>query len=152
MNQSVWVLNGPNLNLLGSRDPAIYGTATLADVEELCRVEAAALDLEMVFVQSNHEGVLIDKIQEAFFAGASIICNFGALTHTSIAIMDALESVTAPVVEVHISDIHQREEFRRHSYVSLASDHVIIGHGVDGYAQAMRKVRELLDARQAGPA
>ncbi len=145
MNPTVWVLNGPNLNLLGSRNPTIYGSDTLADVEDLCRREGAALALDVDCFQSNHEGVLIDKVHEAFFAGHSLVCNFGALTHTSIALMDALESVTAPVVEVHISDIHNREEFRRHSYVSLVADHVVIGKGVNGYVEALRKVRELID-------
>jgi 3-dehydroquinate dehydratase-2 len=145
MLRTVHVLNGPNLNLLGRRDQSVYGTSTLADVERLCAEEAGRVGLELVFRQSNHEGVLIDWIHEAFETGAAIVGNFGALTHTSIAIMDALAVVEAPVVEVHISDIHAREEFRHHSFVSLVADDVIIGHGVDGYPEAIRRVAQLWD-------
>ena len=144
---TVHVLNGPNLNLLGRRDPAVYGTATLADVEQLCTEAAAAHGLELVFRQSNHEGVLIDWIHEAFEAGAAVVGNFGGYTHTSIAIMDALAVVAAPVVEVHISDIHAREEFRHRSYVALVADDAVVGQGVDGYAQAIGRVAELLAER-----
>ena len=147
MTRSVHVLNGPNLNLLGRRDPAIYGTATLADVERLCADEAERVGLDLVFRQSNHEGVLIDWIHEAFEVGAAIVGNFGAYTHTSIAIMDALAVVEAPVVEVHISDIHAREGFRHRSYVSLVADDAVIGKGVDGYAEAIRRVAALLEGR-----
>ena len=145
--RQVHVLNGPNLNLLGRRDPSVYGTATLADVESLCIETAREAGLELVFRQSNHEGVLIDWIHEAFEAGAAVVGNFGAYTHTSIAIMDALAVVEAPVVEVHISDIHAREEFRHQSFVSLVADDAIIGQGVDGYAQAIRRVAALLEGR-----
>jgi 3-dehydroquinate dehydratase II len=143
VTRSVHVLNGPNLNLLGVRDTSIYGSATLADVERLCAEEAERLGLQLVFRQSNHEGVLIDWIHEAFEAGAAVVGNFGALTHTSIAIMDALAVLETPVVEVHISDIHAREEFRHHSFVTLVADDAIIGHGVDGYPEAIRRVAEL---------
>ncbi len=143
----VFVLNGPNLNLLGPRDPATYGTATLTDVEKLCTEESSRLGLTLEFRQSNHEGVLIDWIHEAFAAGAAVVGNFGAYTHTSIAIMDALAVVEAPVVEVHISDIHAREEFRHRSYVSLVADDAVIGRGVDGYAEAIRRVASLLEDR-----
>ena len=143
MSRAVHVLNGPNLNLLGRRDPAVYGTATLADVERICSDAASAAGLALVFRQSNHEGVLIDWIHEAFEAGAAVVGNFGGYTHTSVAIMDALAVIEAPVVEVHISDIHAREEFRHHSYVSLVADAAIVGQGVDGYAQAVRRVAEL---------
>jgi len=141
--RTVYVLNGPNLDLLGRRDSDIYGLASLADVERLCAEEAAALRLELVFRQSNHEGVLIEWVHEAFEAGAAIVGNFAAYTHTSIAIMDALAVMDTPVVEVHISDIHAREEFRRHSYVSLVADDAVIGKGVDGYRLALRRVAEL---------
>ena len=144
MSATVFVLNGPNLNLLGHRDPDTYGTATLADVEKLCAEEASRLGMTLEFRQSNHEGVLIDWIHEAFGAGAAVVGNFGAYTHTSIAIMDALANVEAPVIEVHISDIHAREEFRRTSYVSLVADDAVIGKGVEGYALALRRVYELL--------
>jgi 3-dehydroquinate dehydratase II len=149
---TVFVLNGPNLNLLGHRDPATYGTATLADVEKLCAEEASRLEVALEFRQSNHEGVLIDWIHEAFAAGAAVVGNFGAYTHTSIAIMDALAVLTTPVVEVHISDIHAREEFRRTSYVSLVADDAVIGEGVDGYALALRRVSELLRDENRRPA
>jgi 3-dehydroquinate dehydratase II len=145
MTRSVHVLNGPNLNLLGRRDPAVYGTATLADVEESCAEEATRLGFELVFRQSNHEGTLIDWIHEAFESGAAVVGNFGGYTHTSVAIMDALAVVEAPVVEVHISDIHAREEFRHHSYVALVADAAVIGQGVDGYPEALRRVAELWD-------
>ena len=141
--RAVHVLNGPNLNLLGRRDPAVYGTATLADVEKLCTEEAGRAGFGLVFRQSNHEGQLIDWIHEAFETGAAVVGNFGGYTHTSIAIMDALEVIEAPVVEVHISDIHAREAFRHHSYVALVADDAIVGQGVDGYAQAIRRVAEL---------
>jgi len=144
MSRSVHVLNGPNLNLLGRRDVAVYGTSTLADIEAMCAEVAGAAGLELVFRQSNHEGQLIDWIHEAFEAGAAVVGNFGALTHTSIAIMDALAVLETPVVEVHISDIHAREEFRRHSFVSLVATEAIIGQGVDGYRQAVLRVAELL--------
>jgi 3-dehydroquinate dehydratase-2 len=144
VTSTVYVLNGPNLNLLGRRDPAVYGTATLADVERLCTEEADRLGLALVFRQSNHEGQLIDWIHEAFEAGAAVVGNFGGYTHTSIAIMDALAVVEAPVVEVHISDIHAREEFRHRSYVSLVADDAVIGLGVEGYALALRRVARLL--------
>ena len=138
------VLNGPNLNLLGRRDPEVYGTATLADVEALCVTEGERLGLEVECRQSNHEGQLIDWIHEALDSGAAVVGNFGAYTHTSIAIMDALAVLTAPVVEVHISDIHAREDFRRLSYVGKVADAAVIGQGVDGYVQALREVDRLL--------
>ncbi len=145
MTHLVHVLNGPNLNMLGRRDPAVYGTATLSDVERLCVEECQRLGLDLVFRQSNHEGVLVDWIHEAVETGAAVVGNFGAYTHTSIAIMDALSMVTAPVVEVHISDIHAREEFRHRSFVSLVADDAVIGLGVEGYAIALRRVARLLD-------
>ena len=146
VTRSVMVLNGPNLNLLGRRDPEVYGTATLADVEALCVAEGERLGLEVECRQSNHEGVLIDWIHEAFGSGAAVVGNFGAYTHTSIAIMDALAVLTAPVVEVHISDIHAREEFRHLSYVGLVAGAAVVGKGVDGYAEALREVVRLWDA------
>ena len=144
-SRTVFVLNGPNLNLLGHRDPAVYGSATLADVEQLCREEGERLRLEIDFRQSNHEGELIDWVHEAFFSGAAVVGNFVAYTHTSIALMDALEPVKAPLVEVHISDIHAREEFRHQSWVGRVADDAVIGQGVAGYAEALRRVAALLD-------
>ena len=148
MTRSVVVLNGPNLNLLGRRDPEVYGTATLADVEQLCRDEAATLGLEVDPFQSNHEGALIDRVHQAFGDGAAVICNLGGYTHTSVALMDALAVLAAPVVEVHLSNIHAREEFRHRSYVALVADASIVGAGVHGYALALRHVAHLLDARK----
>ena len=141
--RTAYVLNGPNLNLLGRRDPEMYGTATLADVEQLCHDEGERLGLQVLCRQSNHEGTLIDWVHEAFESDAAVVGNFGAYTHTSIAIMDALAVVTAPVVEVHISDIHAREEFRHTSYVGLVADAQVIGRGVQGYVEALRRVVEL---------
>ena len=145
MTRSVVVLNGPNLNLLGRRDADVYGTATLADVEELCHKEAAVLGLDVELFQSNNEGALIDRIHDAFNDGAAVVGNFAAYSHTSVAIMDALAVLPTPVVEVHISNIHAREEYRRHSYVSLVADAVIVGAGVNGYVLALRHVAHLLD-------
>ncbi|HEX6517301.1 MAG TPA: type II 3-dehydroquinate dehydratase [Nocardioidaceae bacterium] len=147
MTSRVAVLNGPNLNLLGRRDPEVYGTATLADVEDLCRSEGRALGLEVDCFQSNHEGALVDRVHQAHAEGEAVVGNFGAYTHTSVAIMDALAVLTAPVVEVHLSNIHAREEFRHHSYVSRVADAVIVGAGPHGYALALRHVAHLLDAR-----
>ena len=146
----VFVLNGPNLNLLGRRDRTIYGDATLADVERLCAEEAERLGLTVDFRQSNHEGLLIDWVHEAIGLGAPVVGNFGAYTHTSIAIMDALAVIKAPVVEVHISDIYAREEFRHTSYVSLVASEVIVGQGVAGYPQALRRVAALWDRSARG--
>ncbi|MBN6050625.1 type II 3-dehydroquinate dehydratase [Nonomuraea sp. RK-328] len=139
---SVLILNGPNLNLLGTRRPEIYGSATLADVEELCRQEAGKLGLDTVFRQSNHEGQLVDWIQEAgaeVKAGRCIgaVFNAGAYTHTSIALHDAIEGAELPVVEVHISNVHRREEFRHHSYLSPVARGIVVGFGVYGYALAI---------------
>ncbi|GAA2296965.1 type II 3-dehydroquinate dehydratase [Nonomuraea roseoviolacea subsp. roseoviolacea] len=139
---SVLILNGPNLNLLGTRRPEIYGSATLADVEELCRQEAGKLGLDTVFRQSNHEGQLVDWIQEAgaeVKAGRCIgaVLNAGAYTHTSIALHDAIEGAELPVVEVHISNVHRREEFRHHSYLSPVARGIVVGFGVYGYALAV---------------
>jgi 3-dehydroquinate dehydratase-2 len=146
--QSVLVLNGPNLNLLGTRSPEVYGASTLADVEKLCRTTASGLGLEIDFRQSNHEGELIDWIHAAgaqVAAGASIgaVFNPGALTHTSVALRDAIEGAGLPVIEVHISNIHAREEFRHHSHVSPVARGVVVGLGVQGYALAIAALREL---------
>ncbi|MGP4692042.1 type II 3-dehydroquinate dehydratase [Agrobacterium cavarae] len=133
-----FVLNGPNLNLLGQRQPEIYGRETLADVEATCREVAMASGHELFFAQSNREYELIDWIHEARGEAAGIVINPGAFSHTSIAILDALNAYEAPVVEVHISNIHKREVFRHHSYVSMRADGVIAGLGIDGYCVALR--------------
>ena len=143
---TIFVLNGPNLNLLGVRDLAIYGHDTLADIEARCRTRAAALDLEIDFRQTNHEGQLVDWIQEARGAADGIILNAGALTHTSVAVFDALSAAELPVIEVHLSNIFRRERFRHHSYVSLAANGVICGLGAQGYELALEAVAVLIEA------
>ena len=144
MSKSVLILNGPNLNLLGKRQPEIYGTFTLADVEADCTKLATELGLKLQFKHSNAEHQLIDWIHEAREQSAAVIINAGALTHTSIAIFDALNTFDGPVIEVHISNIHKRESFRHHSYVSARADGVIVGCGVEGYQLALRRVATLL--------
>ena len=136
-DRTVLVLNGPNLNLLGEREPEVYGTATLADVEALCRTTAAAHGLAVDFRQTNSEGTLIDWVQEGRSGTAGIVLNAAGYTHTSIALRDALSACRVPRVEVHISDISAREEFRHHSYLTDVCDHHVIGHGVQGYAEAV---------------
>ena len=133
----VFVLNGPNLNMLGQRQPKVYGRATLADVEKLCRARADALGLAVDFRQTNHEGELVGWIQEARKAAAGIVINAGAYTHTSVAILDALLTTEKPVIEVHLSNVFRRESFRHHSYVSPAALGVIAGCGPLGYALAL---------------
>jgi 3-dehydroquinate dehydratase II len=145
---SILILNGPNLNLLGTRKPEVYGRTTLADVEEMCRQEAGKLGLEVVFRQSNHEGQLIDWIHEAgaqVKAGESIgaVFNPGAFTHTSVALHDAIEGASLPVVELHISNVHQREEFRHHSYISPVARGIVVGFGVHGYVLAINGLHQL---------
>lgn len=133
----VLILNGPNLNTLGTRNPEVYGTQTLADVEASCRKRAAALGLEVEFVQSNHEGELVERIQQARERNRAIIINAGAYTHTSVAIHDALEYAELPVVEVHISNVYRRESFRHHSFISPQAAAVIAGAGTLGYELAL---------------
>ena len=141
----VFVLNGPNLNLLGVREPSVYGRDTLGDIEERCTARAAALDLEIDFRQSNHEGQLVDWIQEARESADGIILNAGALTHTSVALLDALSAADLPVIEVHLSNIFRRERFRHHSYVSLAANGVICGLGAQGYEFALDAIASLIE-------
>ena len=149
MAKTIYVLNGPNLNLLGQRQPEIYGRATLADVEKLCRTTAQRFGVEIVFRQSNHEGDIVDWINEAHAEkAAGLVINPAAFTTTSIALLDALLVMAAPVIEVHISNIHKREEFRQHSYVSQAARAVICGFGVDGYALAITGLAAMLDAKE----
>lgn len=144
MAQRVTVLNGPNLNLLGKRQPEIYGRETLAHVERDCATLAAELGVEVVFLQSNWEGQIIDWIHEARGTSAGIVINPGAFTHTSVAIFDALNAFEGVVIEVHISNVHKRESFRHHSYVSLRADGIIVGCGVQGYQLALRRVAALV--------
>lgn len=144
MSRLIFVLNGPNLNLLGKRQPAIYGHETLADVEANCRRVAGVHGLDLRFHQSNREYELIDWIHEARDVAAGIAINPGAFTHTSIAILDALNTFEGPVMEVHISNVHKREHFRHHSYVSLRADGVIAGFGVQGYELAIERLARLV--------
>jgi len=145
MAKVVYVLNGPNLNLLGTREPEVYGRATLADVEKLCRATAQRRGLTLEFRQSNHEGQIIDWIQEARAKhAAGVVINPAGYTHTSVAILDALLALDAPVIEVHISDIKAREPFRRHSYVSQAARAVISGLGIEGYARAIDELAAMI--------
>lgn len=138
----IYILNGPNLNLLGKREPEIYGHETLEDVAATCRAVAGAHEVELF--QSNHEGEIVDTIHAARDAADAIVINPGAYTHTSVAILDALNAFDGPVIEVHISNVHKREAFRHHSYVSLRADGVIAGCGIEGYALAVRRVCSLL--------
>jgi 3-dehydroquinate dehydratase-2 len=148
---SVLILNGPNLNLLGTRKPEVYGTTTLADVEKLCTDAAAKLGLDVDFKQSNHEGQLIDWIHEtgaAVKAGESIgaVFNPGAFTHTSAALHDAIEGASLPLIECHISNVHKREEFRHHSFISPVASGIIVGFGVHGYVLAINGLHQLSQA------
>jgi 3-dehydroquinate dehydratase-2 len=146
MSNIVYVLNGPNLNLLGKRQPHIYGHETLADVERDVRALAAELDLEIRFHQSNREYEIIDWIHDAREHAGAIVINPAAFTHTSVAILDALNTFEGPILEVHISNVHRREAFRHHSYVSTVASGVIAGFGVQGYQLALRRAASLLKA------
>jgi 3-dehydroquinate dehydratase-2 len=144
MTRRLLLVNGPNLNLLGVRDPAVYGTSTLADVERIAQDAAAEVGFEVRSIQSNHEGVLIDAIHAAREDCAGIVINPGGLTHTSVALRDALTGVNLPFDEIHISDVNAREEFRRFSYLHDVASVRVIGEGVDGYAHAVRDLVALL--------
>jgi 3-dehydroquinate dehydratase II len=149
MSNLVYILNGPNLNLLGKRQPHIYGHETLADVELSCKKMAAGHHLDIHFHQSNREYEIIDWIHEARETAAGIIINPGAFTHTSIAILDALNTFDSTVIEVHISQVHKREAFRHHSYVSHRADAVMAGFGTQGYLLALERIAYLLKAAKA---
>ncbi len=147
MASIIYVLNGPNMNLLGVREPERYGRTTLAEVEALCRKTASRFGLEIVFRQSNNEGQLIDWIQEAREKAAGLVINPAGYTTTSVAIMDALLAIGIPVIECHITNIHQRESFRHSSYVSKVARAVLAGFGVDGYALAIIGVAGMVGAK-----
>ena len=152
---TILVLNGPNLNLLGTREPAVYGSATLADVQALCEATARQLGMDVDFRQSNHEGVLIDWLHEAgsaHRAGAllGVVFNAGAYTHTSVALHDAVKGCGVPMIEVHISNVHAREPFRQHSYLSPLAAGIVVGFGIDGYALAMQGLARRAAAARAG--
>jgi len=142
--KTIYILNGPNLNLLGQRQPEIYGRETLADVEANCVALGATMGLSVRLFQSNHEGVIVDTIHEARQNAEGIVINPAALTHTSVAILDALNAFEGPVIEVHLSNVHKREAFRHHSFVSLRADGVIAGLGTEGYLAAVRRLGTLL--------
>ncbi len=146
MPRTLLVLNGPNLNMLGTREPATYGHETLADIAELCRRTGSALDFTVEFQQTNHEGQLIDWIHQSRGRCAGIVINPGAWTHTSVAIRDALVASELPVIEVHLSNVHKREEFRHHSYVSGIAVAVLAGFGSNGYRMAIDHFAHLLKA------
>lgn len=137
MTATILILNGPNLNLLGTREPDIYGRETLATIEAACRAHGTNLGLDVDFRQSNDEGELVTWIQDAPKAHAGIVINAGVYTHTSVAILDALSAIDMPIIEVHLSNIHRREEFRHHSFVSKAADGMICGLGGQGYELAL---------------
>lgn len=141
---SLLILNGPNLNMLGQRQPEVYGRSSLADIEQLCRDHAQALDVTIDFKQSNHEGVLVDLIQDARGRHDGIIVNAGAYTHTSIAIMDAISSAEVPAIELHLSNIHAREAFRHQSYLAKVCVGQICGFGPNGYVLAIDAMRSHL--------
>ena len=144
MTLPVYFLNGPNLNLLGSREPEIYGRETLADIEKKVAARTKSHGLKVVFRQSNHEGVLVDWIQEARTKGAGVIINPGAYSHTSIAIYDAFKALDKPIIEVHLSNPHQREAFRHHDYVAMVAKGAIVGLGPKGYLLAVDAMADLV--------
>ncbi len=142
---SVLILNGPNLNLLGTRQPEVYGTTTLSDVEDLCKTHGQAIGLSVSFEQSNHEGALVDAIHAARGTHAGIILNAGAYTHTSIALMDAIASVELPAIELHLSNVHAREPFRHISYIAQVCMGIICGFGAQGYVLALDAMKAHLE-------
>ena len=147
MAQAITIINGPNLNLLGTREPEIYGTTTLADIEAMCEARAKTHRLSAHCFQSNDEGELVNLIQKARESAAGVIINAGAYSHTSVAILDALQAVTAPIMEVHLSNIFAREEFRHHSYVSGVAAGVICGLGAQGYEMAIDALAVRLNSK-----
>jgi 3-dehydroquinate dehydratase-2 len=150
MSKPVLVINGPNLNMLGTREPHIYGSATLADVEKMCHDRASQVGLTVSCHQSNSEQQIIEWIHGAIDGADGIIINPAAFTHTSVAILDALNMIKAPIIELHISNPHRREPFRHHSYITLAATALICGLGVNGYPIAVEAMAGLIKARQAG--
>lgn len=152
MANTIYVLNGPNLNLLGTREPTIYGCATLDDVEKLCRQTAKRHRFAVEFRQSNHEGAIVDSVQEAAAGNAvGIIINAGAYTHTSIALRDAIAAVGVPVIEVHVSNIFARETFRRRSHIAAVAKASLCGFGINGYALAIEGLASLTAAQRPRP-
>jgi 3-dehydroquinate dehydratase-2 len=146
MTKPIFVLNGPNLNMLGQREPHIYGSQTLADVQALCEARAGALGFEVVFRQSNHEGVLIDWVQEARLQASALVINPAGFGHTSVALLDALKLLSIPIVECHLSHLATRESFRHQTYVSLAAKGLISGFGAKSYELAIEAAADLAKA------
>lgn len=140
----IHIINGPNLNLLGTREVTVYGSTTLAGIEKMCAAQAGAHGLAIVFRQSNHEGEIVDFLQEARTGAGAVLINPAGYGHTSVAILDALQMLTVPVIEVHLSNIHRREPFRHHSYVSRAATGIVMGLGAQGYLRAIDAVAEIL--------
>ena len=145
MSKPIYILNGPNLNLLGTREPEIYGRMTLADVKSMCKERAKSRGLKIFFEQSNNETQIIDWVHQAIDDADGIIINPAAFTHTSVAILDALKNVPAPIIELHISNTHQREPFRHHSYVTQAATGLILGFGINGYVMAVDAMANMLE-------
>lgn len=143
----IYILNGPNLNLLGQREPEVYGYTTLAQIEQMCAEQAASHGLSIIFRQSNREGEIVDHLQEARTSGSAVIINPAGYGHTSVAILDSILACTIPVIEVHLSNIHRRDPFRSHSYVSKGATGIIMGLGAQGYLRAVDAVAEILSAK-----
>ncbi|HKY19562.1 MAG TPA: type II 3-dehydroquinate dehydratase [Rhizomicrobium sp.] len=143
----IYILNGPNLNLLGTREPQVYGTTTLPQIEKMCADQAKGHGLSIVFRQSNREGEIVDHLQEARTSGCAVIINPAGYSHTSIAILDAIQALEIPVIEVHLSNIHRREPYRNHSYVSKGATGIIMGLGAQGYLRAVDAVAEILSSK-----
>jgi len=142
----IYILNGPNLNLLGHREPEVYGRTTLAEIEKMCAAQAASHGLSIVFHQSNHEGEIVDQIQEARTSASAVIINPAGYGHTSIAILDSIQALTIPVIECHLSNIHRREPYRHLSYVSKGATGIVMGLGAQGYLRAVDAVANILAA------
>jgi len=143
----IYILNGPNLNLLGHREPEVYGHTTLAEIEAMCARQAKAHGLAIVFRQSNREGEIVDHLQEARTGGSAVIINPAGYGHTSIAILDSIQALKIPVIEVHLSNIHRREPYRNHSYVSKGATGIVMGLGAQGYLRAIDAIAEILSSK-----
>ena len=144
----IYILNGPNLNLLGHREPEVYGYTTLAEIEKMCAAQAAQYGLSIVFHQSNHEGDIVDQLQEARTSGSAVLINPAGYGHTSIAILDSIQALNIPVIEVHLSNIHKREPYRHLSYVSKGATGIVMGLGAQGYLRAIDAVAEILKVKK----